>query len=113
MVLAPAAGARRVGRWEPVVPSVRGADCGHRPANFLSCLRHGGGGCAAGHCARRFCLSLLDRTPKKEQQPKPAELGGVADLIAGRMREGEAARMAERGPVALYQLSRDLCDLLR
>jgi hypothetical protein len=55
----------------------------------------------------------LDRTPKKEQQPKPAELGGVADLIAGRMREGEAARMAERGPVALYQLSRDLCDLLR
>jgi len=60
-----------------------------------------------------FRMSAGEMSPKKEQQPKPAELGGVADSIAGRMREGEAARMAKRGVVAHYRLSRGPCDLLR
>lgn len=45
--------------------------------------------------------------PKDEPQPSPAELGGVAEWISWRIDEGRAARMAQRGPVSHYRLSRD------
>lgn len=45
--------------------------------------------------------------PKKQPQPGKEELGKVADWISGRIKEGEAARMASRGPVAHYRLSRE------
>jgi len=35
LLLAPQPGARRVGKWVPVVPSIRFADGVHRPAHFF------------------------------------------------------------------------------
>lgn len=52
-------------------------------------------------------MNAGEMPPKKEVQPTPDELGRVVDWIAARIREGEAARMAKRGPVAHYRLSRD------
>ncbi len=54
-----------------------------------------------------FRLNAGEMPPKKEPQPKAEELGKVADWISTRIREGEAARMAKRGPVAHYRLSRE------
>jgi mono/diheme cytochrome c family protein len=45
--------------------------------------------------------------PKKEPRPKAEELGKVVEWISTRIQEGEAARMAKRGPVAHYRLSRE------
>jgi hypothetical protein len=45
--------------------------------------------------------------PPKEPQPTSDELGKVVDWLATRIKEGEAARMARRGPVAHYRLSRE------
>ncbi len=54
-----------------------------------------------------FRINSGEMPPKKEPQPKAAELGKVADWISTRIKEGEAARMAKRGPVAHYRLSRE------
>ncbi|MDB5337581.1 MAG: hypothetical protein JWN70_3200 [Planctomycetaceae bacterium] len=54
-----------------------------------------------------FRMNSGEMPPKKEPQPKPEELGQVVDLISTRIKEGEAARMAKRGPVAHYRLSRE------
>ncbi len=54
-----------------------------------------------------FRLNAGEMPPKKEAQPKAAELGKVVEWISTRIREGEAARMAKRGPVTHYRLSRD------
>jgi hypothetical protein len=54
-----------------------------------------------------FRLNAGEMPPKKEPQPKAAELGKVVEWISMRIREGEAARMAKRGPVSHYRLSRD------
>src|ERR1019366_1551995 len=54
-----------------------------------------------------FRLNAGEMPPKKEPQPKAAELGKVVEWISTRIREGEAARMAKRGPVTHYRLSRD------
>ena len=54
-----------------------------------------------------FRLNSGEMPPKKEPQPKPEELGRVVDWISTRIKEGEAARMARRGPVAHYRLSRE------
>jgi len=54
-----------------------------------------------------FRLNAGEMPPKKEPQPKAEELGKVVDWIATRIREGEAARMAKRGPVTHNRLSRD------
>ena len=54
-----------------------------------------------------FRISSGEMPPKKEPQPKPAELGRIADLISGRIKDGEAGSMAKRGPVTHYRLSRD------
>ncbi|NBV20524.1 MAG: DUF1592 domain-containing protein [Proteobacteria bacterium] len=54
-----------------------------------------------------FRISTREMPPKKEPQPKAVELGPVVDWISSRLKEGEAARMAKRGPVAHYRLSRE------
>ena len=54
-----------------------------------------------------FRINSGQMPPKREPQPKADELGKVADWIASRIKEGEAARMAKRGPVAHYRLSRE------
>ncbi|MDB5387489.1 MAG: hypothetical protein JWM11_3135 [Planctomycetaceae bacterium] len=54
-----------------------------------------------------FRMNSGEMPPKKEPQPKAEELGKAVDWISARIKEGEAARMAKRGPVAHYRLSRD------
>src|SRR5207247_4148501 len=54
-----------------------------------------------------FRINAGEMPPKKERQPKSKELGQVADWISTRLVEGQAARMAKRGPVAHYRLSRE------
>src|SRR4051794_20302623 len=56
-----------------------------------------------------FRINAGEMPPKKELQPKARELGQVADWISTRIVEGEAARMAKRGPVTHYRLSREEC----
>lgn len=54
-----------------------------------------------------FRMNSGEMPPKKEPLPKPQELGRVVEWISSRMREGEAARMAKRGSVTHYRLSRE------
>ena len=54
-----------------------------------------------------FRMNSGEMPPKKEPQPKPQELGAAVDWLSTRIKEGEAARMARRGPVAHYRLSRE------
>jgi len=54
-----------------------------------------------------FRINAGEMPPKKEPQPKGDEIGKVVDSLAKRITEGEAARMAKRGPVAHYRLSRE------
>lgn len=54
-----------------------------------------------------FRINSGEMPPKTEPQPKVEELGKVAEWILRRLKEGEAARMARRGPVTLNRLSRD------
>ena len=54
-----------------------------------------------------FRMNSGEMPPKKELQPKADELGHTTAWISTRIKEGEAARMAKRGPVAHYRLSRD------
>lgn len=54
-----------------------------------------------------FRLNAGEMPPPKEPQPKPQELGSAVDWLQARIKEGEAARMARRGPVAHYRLSRE------
>ena len=53
-----------------------------------------------------FRINSGEMPPKDEPQPSPAELGEVAEWISARIDEGRAARMAQRGPVSHYRLSR-------
>ncbi|MDB5337985.1 MAG: hypothetical protein JWN70_3604 [Planctomycetaceae bacterium] len=55
----------------------------------------------------RFRINSGEMPPKNEPQPKADELSIASDWISERIKEGEAARMASRGPVAMYRLSRD------
>src|SRR5262245_1890927 len=54
-----------------------------------------------------FRMNSGEMPPKDEPQPTPEELGKVVDWLAARSSEGQAARMARRGPVAHYRLSRN------
>lgn len=54
-----------------------------------------------------FRINSGEMPPKKEPQPKAEELGKVAEWLSARLKEGEAARMAKRGPVAHFRLSRE------
>ncbi len=54
-----------------------------------------------------FRMNNGEMPPSKEPQPKALELGNAVESISTRIKEGEAARMARRGPVAHYRLSRE------
>ena len=54
-----------------------------------------------------FRVNSGEMPPKDEQQPEALELGALSEWISARINEGRAARMAKRGPVAHYRLSRD------
>ena len=54
-----------------------------------------------------FRVNSGEMPPKGERQPSFAELGALADWISRRIDERRAARMARRGPVSHYRLSRD------
>ena len=54
-----------------------------------------------------FRMNKGEMPPEKEPQPKPGELGQVVEWISARISEGRAVRMARRGPVAHYRVSRD------
>ncbi len=54
-----------------------------------------------------FRVNSGEMPPKDEPQPDPKQLGELAEWISTRINEGRAARMAKRGPVAHYRLSRD------
>ena len=53
-----------------------------------------------------FRINAAEMPPPKERQPTAKELGRVAEVITKRIREGAAARMAKRGLMEHYRLSR-------
>ncbi|MEM7233945.1 MAG: DUF1587 domain-containing protein [Planctomycetota bacterium] len=53
-----------------------------------------------------FRINAGEMPPPKLPQPTSQEIGAIVDLISGKIREGAAARMAKRGRVAHYRLSR-------
>ncbi|HSI35919.1 MAG: DUF1592 domain-containing protein [Phycisphaerae bacterium] len=55
----------------------------------------------------RFRVSSGEMPPKKEPQPKAEELSKFVGWVSARLAEGEAARLAKRGPIAHYRLSRE------
>ncbi|QDU96609.1 DUF1592 domain-containing protein [Lignipirellula cremea] len=54
-----------------------------------------------------FRMNTGEMPPRRQPQPKPDELAKVVEFISARLAEGEAARLAKRGPVAYYRLSRE------
>ncbi len=54
-----------------------------------------------------FRMNAGEMPPKKELQPASQELGAAVDWLSTQIQQGEAARMARRGPVAHYRLSRE------
>jgi len=54
-----------------------------------------------------FRVNSGEMPPKDELQPDAKQLGELAEWVSARISEGRAARMAKRGPVAHYRLSRD------
>ena len=54
-----------------------------------------------------FRLNAGEMPPEDEPQPSPDDLGKVVDWLSARSSEVQAARMARRGPVAHYRLSRN------
>jgi hypothetical protein len=53
-----------------------------------------------------FRINAGEMPPPKEPQPTAKEIGGIAEVVTARIREGAAARMARRGPLEHYRLSR-------
>ncbi len=53
-----------------------------------------------------FRINAGEMPPPDEKQPNSKEIGHVADVISKQIRDGAATRMAKRGPVQLYRLSR-------
>lgn len=54
-----------------------------------------------------FRMNAGEMPPKKESQPRSEELGRVVEWLSTQIKAGEALRMARRGPVAHYRLSRE------
>ncbi len=54
-----------------------------------------------------FRMNSGEMPPEGEPQPAPEELGKVVDWLSARSNEGQATRMARRGTVAHYRLSRN------
>jgi hypothetical protein len=52
-------------------------------------------------------MNAGEMPPQDEPQPKSEMLGKIVDFISARIKEGEATRMARRGPVAHYRLSKE------
>jgi len=55
----------------------------------------------------RFRINSGEMPPKSEPQPKAEELAKIVEWISTRLAEGEAARLAKRGPIDYYRLSRE------
>ncbi len=55
----------------------------------------------------RFRMNSSEMPPKREPQPKVEELAKVVEWISTRLAEGEAARLAKRGPLTYFRLSRE------
>jgi hypothetical protein len=55
----------------------------------------------------RFRISAGEMPPQEETRPTATEISGAVEWITARIAVGEAARMARRGPVAHYRLSRE------
>ena len=53
-----------------------------------------------------FRINAGEMPPPKEPQPTAAELGWTAEMVTKKIREGVAARMAKRGLLEHYRLSR-------
>ncbi len=54
-----------------------------------------------------FRVNSGEMPPADEPQPTAAELGKLAEAISSQLDAGQAARMARRGPVTHYRLSRE------
>ena len=54
----------------------------------------------------RFRINAGEMPPEEEKQPSANEIGGVVDELTQRIREGSAARLAKRGLLEHYRLSR-------
>ena len=55
-----------------------------------------------------FRMNSGEMPPEDElKQPSPEELSNIVDWLSDRITEGRATRMAKRGPVTHYRLSRD------
>ena len=54
----------------------------------------------------RFRINAGEMPPPKEPQPNATEIGAVVDVLTTKIRDGAAARMAERGRLEHYRLSR-------
>jgi mono/diheme cytochrome c family protein len=52
-------------------------------------------------------ISAGEMPPKKEPQPNAAEAARVVDWLAGKLKEGEAARLAARERISFHRLTRD------
>ena len=53
-----------------------------------------------------FRINAGEMPPEDEKQPSATEIGNLADTLVEKIREGSAARMAKRGKVQQYRLSR-------
>lgn len=54
-----------------------------------------------------FRVNAGEMPPEEEPQPSAVEIGSIAETLTKRIREGVAARMAKRGQVQQYRLSRE------
>ena len=54
----------------------------------------------------RFRINAGEMPPEEEKQPTADEIGGVVDELTRRIREGSAERVAKRGSLEHYRLSR-------
>ena len=52
-------------------------------------------------------ISSGEMPPEEEKQPKAAEVARIAEWLAGKLKEGEAARLAKRDRVTFSKLTRD------
>jgi mono/diheme cytochrome c family protein len=52
-------------------------------------------------------ISAGEMPPDDEPQPKAAEAAKIVEWLAGKLKEGESARMARRERVSLYKLTRE------
>ena len=54
-----------------------------------------------------FRINAAEMPPEDEPQPSAEEIGRMAEYLTGKIREGAASRMARRGLLEHYRLSRE------